>query len=183
MIKTETVITFINDDLDIRLPYQPLDLLPLPKDGVMVDDEELRFAIYDLDVEWEYLHDADDDIVFDDYSETGLVDPIQKIPDLTTQGYQVYLVKKYDHILVEYDIYDETSMDELSWDSKIAGIIGIKGYADPRSAAKSYLKKYSHWYNGMVYAVVTVPIDTPDEWSVCRGFISDDAVEAVFNGV
>jgi hypothetical protein len=183
-------ITYTHEEgWSIELPEAPLDYFhELPTDGVVVDGNEVRFIVHDDTLGYESFDDLYGDteyIVFKDFSHkrNATAEMMNEtIQNLRDEGYNVYPVGKYEHGMVDYSIHGETTYPDMRWDYGIAGVIGVKGLDEPMHNAALYLKAYTDWCNGSVYAVVTVHRDRPGEYEACGGFIGDSAMDAVLTG-
>jgi len=189
-ITTTTTITYTHEDgWSIEIPMTPCDhFYGLPKDGVVVADDEVRFLVNDDSAAWNTFEDMYGQyphIVFKDFSQDRSMTAEMfndTIEELRADGYTVYLVGKYEHGLVSYSLHSEAVYPDMQWDYAIAGVIGVKDVADTETVARSHLQDYTAWCNGSVYTVVSVPRDNPDEWSSCGGFLGDSAIDAVKEG-
>lgn len=186
-ITTTTTITYTHEDgWSIELPMTPCDhFYGLPKDGVVVDEDEVRFLVNDESAAWntfEDLYGETPHIVFKDFSHRRMT--TEEFDDAFAEldGYTVYLVGKYEHGLVSYALHHKAAYPDMKWDYGIAGVIGVKDVDDTEDAARAYLEDYTAWCNGSVYTVICVPRDNPDEWSSCGGFLGDHAIDAVKEG-
>jgi hypothetical protein len=193
-------ITYTHEDgWSIELPEVPLDHLPgryfvLPNDGVVVDDNEVRFIVDDDRMGYDNFDDFygnDQFIEFRDFSIQGMMGQAEFIDafnDLNERGYKVFLVGKYEHGLVSYSLHHEAAHPDMRWDYGIVGLIGvtqdefIASVESPEESARNYLKDYTDWCNGFIYSVVTVPRDRPEEYERCGGFFGESAIDAVLLG-
>lgn len=183
-------VTYTHEEgWSIELPEAPLNHFhELPTDGVVVNDNEVLFIVHDDNMGYESFNDfyGDTDfIVFKDFSHDRNVtaeDVGETIQNLHDEGYNVYPVGKYEHGLVEYSIHGESIYSDMRWDYGIAGVIGVKDLDEPMHNAALFLKAYTDWCNGSIYAIVTVPRDRPEDYWVCGGFLGESAVDAVLSG-
>jgi len=180
MIKTTVETVYISDDGEqIKIPFTPCDHLHgLPNDGVVNDDNEIRFAVLDeVCCSFEDIF-GDENIVFLNNFTTGF-DNFRD--EMTAKGYDIYRVGKYEHGYVQYSLYSEFRTD---WDYGLAGLIAVnKEIQDTLESATIYLDYYTDWANGNVYSVVAVSKDDPDDYDCIGGFIgSSDTVNAVLSG-
>lgn len=194
IIHTHTITYKHEDGWSIELPEAPLDFFhQLPADGVVVDDDEVRYIIQDDTMgyaDFNEFYGELDGLTFKDFSleRTATADDFNDlIETLTNEGYEVFPVGKYEHGLVSYSLHHKAAYPDMQWDYGIAGVIGVKDkeFLDsPENVATTYLKAYTDWCNGSIYAVVTVPRDPDRQWDywACGGFLESGAVEGALRG-
>jgi hypothetical protein len=191
MIKVETRILFTSPDLEsrgwkdpINLPFMPLNFHGLPEDGVIYDDayEEIIFLTHD---EGEfYVFDDDDEFIKFMPSDAGQTSLTNFSNEMTTANYKVFTVGKHEHGNVIYTLHNpQHQSDASSWDYGFGGYLAVsRDVPNMEDAAAGYLKTYTDYVNGEVYNIVCVPLNSPDEWNSCGGFIGlDHAIECIKN--
>lgn len=166
------------------------DLDGLPEDGIEVP---IRPSYLDCArvVDGTLYYAADDDYVMDyEWQEgvqfvDGSIDRLDademndRLDAVDRDTHDVYPVGKYDHGLVSYSRHGERQYPDMQWDYGVCGFIAVpKDFTDTAAAADAILDEYTSWCNGAVYLLVEVPLDDPDAYEVCGGFIGPESIES-----
>ena len=163
----------------VELPWEPDPYAP-----VVIEDGVIRYLVHDefggdhefpdgvefIQANSRYIHYCND---VDEWLER-----VNEDDSLT-----VFPVGVYEHGAIQYSLAGESMHSNDPWDYCVGACIAIPNdFTDPKEAARAILKEYTAWCNGEVYLIVTVPIDNPDDYDVCGGFIGDYAEEALKSG-
>ena len=191
MITVKTEILFTSEELQdkgwgsVPLPFMPLDYFGLPKDGVVLCDETLVFLTHDENYVFE---EPDEFIKFmpsnrpTSFYARGQIENFGD--EMTAAGFKVFTVGKHEHGNVVYTLHNpEHQSDASSWDYGFGGYLAVsQDIPNMEDAAAEYLKMYTDYVNGEVYTIVSVPLDSPDDWYSCGGFIGlDHTIECILS--